>query len=52
MKAKRYIQKMSDLANQHCSVMLLFIRDIMPAVKRNKEREKMHSAYDPSLFTR
>ena len=24
----------------------------MPAVKKNKEREKSHSAYDPSLFTR
>ena len=24
----------------------------MPAVKRNKEREKTKSTYDPSLFTR
>ena len=26
-------------------------RDIMPAVRKNREREKAHSAYDPSLFT-
>ncbi len=26
-------------------------RDIMPAVRKNKEREKAHSAYDPTLFT-
>ena len=26
-------------------------RDIMPAVKRNREREKSRSTYDPSLFT-
>ncbi len=25
-------------------------RDVMPAVRRNREREKAHSAYDPSLF--
>lgn len=26
-------------------------RDIMPAVRKNKEREKSCSVYDPSLFT-
>ena len=25
-------------------------RDIMPAVRKNREREKNRSAYDPSLF--
>ena len=38
-----------------CSLLVWFVcllfRDIMPAVKRNKEREKSKSAYDPSLFT-
>ena len=28
-----------------------FFRDIMPAVRKNREREKSRSAYDPSLFT-
>ena len=28
-----------------------YFRDIMPAVKRNREREKSRSTYDPSLFT-
>ena len=32
--------------------MIVTCRDIMPAVRKNKEREKTHSAYDPSLFTR
>ena len=26
-------------------------RDIMPAVRKNREREKSCSVYDPSLFT-
>ena len=26
-------------------------RDIMPAVRKNKEREKSQSVYDPSLFS-
>ena len=26
-------------------------RDITPAVKKNKEREKSQSVYDPSLFS-
>ena len=26
-------------------------RDILPAVKKNREREKARSAYDPTLFT-
>ena len=26
-------------------------RDILPAVKKNREREKSRSAYDPTLFT-
>lgn len=31
--------------------LLLLPRDIMPAVRKNREREKSRSAYDPSLFT-
>ena len=26
-------------------------RDVLPAVKKNREREKARSAYDPTLFT-
>ena len=26
-------------------------RDIVPAVRKNREREKARSAYDPTLFT-
>ena len=32
--------------------MLLFVRDIMPAVKKNKDRESSADKYDPSLWTR
>lgn len=45
MKAKRYDKLCDGYGNYG-------YRDIMPAVKKNREKEKSLPVYDPTLLTR
>ena len=52
MKAKRYKTHLSDvILTTQQSRLSVCCRDILPAVKKNWEKEKSRAAYDPSLFT-
>ena len=53
IKAKRYIRNLCALVGENfISLLMSCHSDVMPAVRRNRERAKAQSAYDPSLFSR